>query len=90
MITVINHASDVYEFQKQLGRGSFGKVYQAFHKPTGELLAVKVSSIIVSQSTAFFDFIEMLRSLICTLPHDLTMKKPVDHNRVHKTNSTRI
>ena len=31
-----------YEFEKQLGRGSFGKVYQALHKPTNELVAVKV------------------------------------------------
>ena len=41
---MINHAHDVYEFEKQLGRGSFGKVYQALHKPTNELVAVKVRS----------------------------------------------
>ena len=66
-IEVLNHASDVYEFQKQLGRGSFGKVYQALHKPTGELVAVKVRSFYFSKQSCFlnhdvFTYEQMLRS----------------------------
>ena len=41
-ILKLENAREVYEFQDQLGRGSFGKVYKAIFKPTGETIAVKV------------------------------------------------
>ena len=34
---------EVYEFGENLGKGSFGSVYEAIYKPTGEKIAVKVS-----------------------------------------------
>ena len=42
VIQKLHHSSDVYEFREQLGRGAFGKVYEAFYRPTEELIAVKV------------------------------------------------
>ena len=39
----LEHASDIYEFKGTLGSGSFGKVYEAMFKPTGEIIAVKVT-----------------------------------------------
>ena len=42
-IATLKHASDIYEFESILGKGSFGKVYQTVYKPTGEKIAVKVS-----------------------------------------------
>lgn len=38
----LHHSSDVYDFGKNLGKGSFGKVYEAIFRPTGEKIAVKV------------------------------------------------
>ena len=39
----VRHASDIYDFGQALGRGAFGRVYEAVFKPTGETIAVKVS-----------------------------------------------
>ena len=42
-IREVDRASDVYKLGKTLGRGAFGKVYEAVFRPTGETIAVKVS-----------------------------------------------
>ena len=44
----LHHSSDVYDFGKNLGKGSFGKVYEAVYRPTGEKIAVKVGIILMN------------------------------------------
>lgn len=41
----IEKIDEIYEMQKNLGEGTFGYVRQALHKPTNELVAVKVSLV---------------------------------------------
>ena len=41
-IVKIESSKEIYEFHEKLGKGSFGRVYKATYKPTGEILAVKV------------------------------------------------
>jgi len=36
----------IYELFEVLGEGSFSKVYRALFKPTGEIIAVKVSYLL--------------------------------------------
>ena len=44
----LRNEHEVYEFGANLGKGSFGSVYEATYKPTGEKIAVKVSQLTIS------------------------------------------
>jgi len=39
---VVERVSEVYKFEQELGNGAFSVVYQAKHKRTGEIVAIKV------------------------------------------------
>jgi serine/threonine protein kinase len=34
--------TDVYKFEAELGQGSFAKVYRAWHRNTGQKVAIKI------------------------------------------------
>lgn len=40
-----DNSTKLYEYYEQIGEGSFSKVYRAKFLPTGEVMAVKVSTI---------------------------------------------
>jgi serine/threonine protein kinase len=46
--TFITDYKEYYQFLEQLGEGSFCKVYRALYKPLQEIIAVKVSVLILS------------------------------------------
>ena len=62
VIPTVEQASDVYDLGEMLGRGSFGTVYKALHKLTGETVAVKVRPsiylAILLVNVAFYDLNE--------------------------------
>jgi serine/threonine protein kinase len=40
----IKKVDELYEFFEMIGEGSFSKVYRAKFRPTGQIMAVKVSN----------------------------------------------
>lgn len=42
IITADDDPEEIFEILDLLGEGNYGSVYKALHKPTGELVAVKI------------------------------------------------
>ena len=51
----VRDISTVYEMQALLGEGTFGQVFKAIYKPTGEAVAVKVLVRRTKQEVSMFE-----------------------------------
>jgi len=86
-IEIIN---DRYDVKKFLGEGSFGKVYKAISRRTGELTALKIYDPAYTSSRRHEIELEIrhLRNMTnnCTIPHvECLVEANLDHNYIAKT-----